>query len=708
MSAKTDQQQQSSSSNALEKMSTGDKELDSLLELYLEYEKRDEHKQHIEGLLKERDMGMLQKLIKNRLNFGTAGIRGAMGPGYSQMNDLVIIQTSQGLVSYLLEYDREICLKSGVIIGNDARHNSSRFARLAALAFLQKDIPVYFCDYIVPTPMVAFGLKYFRNIAGIVVTASHNPKTDNGYKVYWFNGAQILAPHDKEIQRHILKPENQRPWSLAWQEELLKLNHSPTTPSNQSSSSPSTPPQIPKEWSQKFFRVYKDLSMNYFDYIESLCNETSRGINSNSNICITYTTMHGVGHNFLSRALEIVGFTDTFPVDLQKKPDPEFPTVKFPNPEEAGALDLAFETAKHANSNLILAVDPDADRCAAALYDPKTGNKRVLNGNEIGSLLGWWLWHCHSNDYLKRTPDAMLKEAPEGEDEEAKQQRLQAAVDAATASGVDNSIKAEPADCYMISTAVSSKFLDSMAKIEGFKFIETLTGFKYMGNIADKLIQEQGKRVLFAYEEAIGYMVDSRILDKDGISAAIQLAQCAAYINEAYDKRTLEQQIDWLHAMYGYHYNLNSYYICTDSQKIKEIFHNIQSNYPKQFGRKFKVTRIRDLNNDYDSGTEDKKCTLPTSSSSFMVTFFINENITMTMRTSGTEPKIKYYSEIIRKLPLLGQSIDNLDSDDIHILYGAEQNEAKKGARNELTELVQLVIDQCLKPSFYNLEPASA
>lgn len=665
---------------------TDDANLNVLIKKYLTYEKIDEFRQSIENLLKNNEIEEVTKLIGKRLTFGTAGIRGSMGAGFSRMNDLVIIQTSQGMASYLLSLDSKVVRERGVIIGHDARHNSSRFARLAALAFLQKGIPVYFCEHIIPTPLVAFGVTHYNCYAGIVVTASHNPREDNGYKVYWSNGAQILSPHDKYIQESITSEENQEPWPLAWKHEYLSTESVGNS-------------QLPSGWDGLISRVYGDLSKSYFGYIASLVSDR-REQNQTGGICITYTAMHGVGHTFLSRAFDIAGFEEIFPVELQKKPDPEFSTVKFPNPEEAGALDLAFETAKHANSNLILANDPDSDRCAAAVFDHKTNYRRILTGNELGALLGWWIWHCYSNT---NTCKALFNELTIKDDTNPTPS-IPNQVETDTEMSVIKRKRKEPSNCYMISTAVSSKFLQSMARVEGFQFVETLTGFKYMGNVANDLIKNQDKCVLFAYEEAIGYMVDSSILDKDGISAAVQVAQCAAYLSSNYE-RTLEEQLDHLYTIYGYHFNLNSYFKCSDPVTIQKIFHDLQANYPSSFSddlnRRFEVTRVRDLNNGYDSGESNNKATLPSSSSSFMITFFIDDDITFTMRTSGTEPKIKYYSEIVAKLP---EGKLNEDSE-THL---ENLKVAKEAAKERLRLLVDIALEECLKPEEYKLEPADS
>uniref|UniRef100_A0A6G1SNY6 Phosphoglucomutase-2 n=2 Tax=Aceria tosichella TaxID=561515 RepID=A0A6G1SNY6_9ACAR len=673
---------------------------------YIKFERNDDYRELVKKLVADNNDAELKRLFGHRLTFGTAGIRGCMGPGYGQMNDLVIIQTSQGLVSYLIEtHGHQKCKERGVIIGHDARHNSDRFARLAALAFLNKSIPVFYCEHIIPTPLVAYGVNLFNCLCGVMVTASHNPKQDNGYKVYWSNGAQILSPHDKNIQRHIEEPENQEPWTGAWRHECLATSSSlyqpPSSPTDRSLSASKLGggAGIPKEFEPLFKPIHGPLSKSYFGYIQRIVGD-QRIQNQSASISITYTAMHGVGHTFLTRALDLAGFDEIFPVEAQKKPDPEFSTVKFPNPEEAGALDCAFQTASHANSTLILANDPDADRCAAALYDPNTQAKRVLTGNEIGALLGWWSWFCYKRTLDSGPPAAssspfLFNEEPQ----DLIKQQSSGSTSGGFHSFGQKPLK-EPKDCYMLSTAVSSRFLHSMARVEGFKFIETLTGFKYMGNTAHDLIHNRDKLVLFAYEEAIGYMVNSEILDKDGISAAVQVAQCAAHLKNV-ENRTLESHLDWLYQHYGYHYSINSYFICNEPRTIRAIFHDIQSDYPKSFtsaeqpSKEFKVTRIRDLNNGFDNGSPNNKASLPVSGGSFMVTFFVGEEIQFTIRTSGTEPKIKYYSEIVSKLP------------DASSVTSEAMQLAKAGIQAKLKCFLDAAIERCLKPSYYDLDAAA-
>ena len=459
------------------------------------------------------------------MDFGTAGLRGRMGAGYAFMNDLVIIQTSQGLAKYLLEIDNT-CKDKGVIIGFDGRHNSFRFAQLTANAFLSLGIKVYLFSAVVPTPFVAFAIKTLSATAGVMVTASHNPKDDNGYKVYFSNGAQITSPHDKNIQKHIL--DNLKPQKNVW------VNN----PRNDN----------------KCIDPLDVISNNYFSIIESKVFD-KKAIEE-SNLRITYTPLHGVGHNYLTEGLRVCGFKNYFPVESQMKPDPEFPTVVFPNPEEGkGVLvlklksnkcacsivvclkDESFKTATATKSNIIIANDPDSDRCAVAEYQCQESKWRVFTGNEIGALLGWWQWFKHKSQ--------------------------------------SNSTPAK--DVYMISSTVSSKILQSMSKTEGFNWLETLTGFKWMGNKAHELIVkviERGKTVLFAYEEAIGFMCGTTVLDKDGISAGLEALQLAVYL-EVKQKTNLAKHLDQIYGTYGYHFSWNSYYICYEQNVIKSIFNRL-------------------------------------------------------------------------------------------------------------------------------------
>lgn len=325
-------------------------------------------------------------------------------------------------------------------------------------------------------------------------------------------------------------------------------------------------------------------------------------------------------------------------------PDPEFPTVKYPNPEEGkGALTLSFQTADANDSKVILANDPDADRLALA---EKTGDEWVIfSGNETGALLGWWSWFAFKQKY----PDIPAS------------------------------------DCYMFSSTVSSKILETMASTEGFRFEETLTGFKWMGNRADTLLKE-GKTVLFAFEEAIGFMCGSSVLDKDGVSAAAVCAEMATYVYS--QGLTLGQQLEAIYQKYGYHISSNSYYICHDPPTICKMFDEIRNfndtgKYSECCG-KYRIKYIRDLTTGFDNSRADNKPVLPVSKSSQMITFTFENGCVATLRTSGTEPKIKYYTE---HRPDPKQGLD------------------KAGARQELEEMVSCIKRFFFQPEKFGLKP---
>ncbi|MBN3310223.1 PGM2 protein, partial [Amia calva] len=538
----------------------------------------------VRQLASQGDVEELQACFGSRMEFGTAGLRSAMGAGVSRMNDLTIIQTTQGFCSYLEKSFPDL-KDRGVVIGFDARAHppsggsSKRFAHLAATVLISRGVPVYLFSDITPTPFVPYTVSHLNLCGGIMVTASHNPKQDNGYKVYWDNGAQIISPHDKGIAVAI--EENLEPWPEAWDETLIKNSPLLKDP-------------------------YEDINKDYFKDVQKHC--FHRDINKDSTVKFVHTSVHGVGHKFVQLAFKAFDLNPPFAVAEQKDPDPEFSTVIYPNPEEGeGVLTLSFALAEKEGATVVLANDPDADRLAAA-EKQKSGEWRVFSGNELGALLGWWIFRC----WKEQNSDA-------------------------------SALK----DVYMLASTVSSKILRAIALKEGFHFEETLTGFKWMGNRAKQLL-DQGKTVLFAFEEAIGYMCSPTVLDKDGVSAAAILAELTSYL--ATKKLILSQQLKTIYEEYGYHITKASYFICHDAETIKKLFEKLRNyegkdTYPKSCGD-FKVSGVRDLTTGYDDSQTDKKAVLPTSKSSQMITFTFSNGGVATMRTSGTEPKIKYYAEL--------------------------------------------------------------
>uniref|UniRef100_A0A8C4IWL6 Phosphoglucomutase 2 n=1 Tax=Dicentrarchus labrax TaxID=13489 RepID=A0A8C4IWL6_DICLA len=548
----------------------------------------------VRDMVKEGAVEALKKCFSSRMEFGTAGLRAAMGPGISCMNDLTIIQTTQGFCRYLEENFGNL-KERGVVIGYDARAHppsggsSKRFSSLAAAVFISRGVPVHLFSDITPTPFV----------------------------VYWENGAQIVSPHDKGIATAI--EENLEPWPESWNiEEALK--------------------------SPLLKDPYQDIHAQYFKAIQKHCHH--RDINKSSEVKIVHTSVHGVGHAFVQSAFKAFDLHPPYAVEEQKDPDPEFPTVKYPNPEEGeGVLTLSFALAEREGAAFVLANDPDADRLAIA-EKQQSGQWRVFSGNELGALLGWWMFRCW------------------------KQQ---------------NSDKDAVKSLYMLSSTVSSKILRAIALKEGFHFEETLTGFKWMGNRARDLL-DQGKTVLFAFEEAIGYMCSPSVLDKDGVSAAAIAGEMISYL--ATKKTILSQQLTAIYDEYGYHISKNSYFICHDQDVIRSLFERLRNysgqkdSYPTECGR-FSISAVRDLTTGYDSNQPNNKAVLPTSSSSQMITFTFSNGGVATMRTSGTEPKIKYYTE----------------------LCAAPGNSDVTQLKKELDDLVDAIVENFFEPEKNKLQP---
>ncbi|RIB19197.1 hypothetical protein C2G38_2036248 [Gigaspora rosea] len=582
----------------------------SLVEEWLRLDKNPITRAEIEKLYAEGNIDELEKRLRNRISFGTAGLRSSMEAGFSRMNDLTVIQASQGLCMYLLDTIPNAIVK-GVVIGYDHRHNSETFARLSAAAFLSKGFKVYFYRKLVHTPLVPYGVKKLKAACGIMITASHNPKQDNGYKVYWENACQIIPPQDDGIRDAI--SNNLEPW--VWDPNFVDNN-------------------------ELCIDNINEISVAYFEELKAL--SCHREDNAASNLKFVYTALHGVGTPAAKRIFETFSLKSPIHTKEQADPDPDFSTVTFPNPEEGkGTLALAMKTADEVGARVIFANDPDADRFSVS-EKQKNDKWTIFSGNQIGVML---------------------------------------------ASIVLNNYKAsgKPLEkLAMLSTTVSSRMLAKIAKIEGFYFEETLTGFKWLGNAAIDL-EKKGYEVLFAYEEAIGFMIGDVVRDKDGINALGTFAELVVQL----DKRgmNISEYLDELFKKYGYFVTENSYFICHSLPTINKIFDKIrygENPYPYKYKLSYpttlanhKINYIRDLTIGYDTSTIDNRPTLPVTDSSQMITFGLENGCIGTLRTSGTEPKIKYYIE----------------------LSGSDKEKVTK----ELSNIVKGVADELLEPEKYGL-----
>jgi phosphomannomutase len=480
------------------------------------------------------------------LEFGTAGLRGAMGAGPNRMNRSIVIRAAAGLTAYLQESSPEPL----VVIGFDARHSSDVFARDTAAVVVAAGGRAMVLPRPLPTPVLAFAIRHCGASAGVMVTASHNPAQDNGYKVYLGDGIQIVPPSDARIAAHIA------------QVDLV-----------------AEVPRADSGWTT----MNDDVLEAYLEAATAVvAPDSPRGLS------VVHTALHGVGSAVVVAAFARAGFGAPVLVASQSEPDPEFPTVSFPNPEEPGAIDAALTLAARVHPDIVLANDPDADRCAVAVPDPATVTDdvvsmdrtawRMLHGDEVGSLLGAHI--------LSR--------------------------------GVG-------ADAVFANSIVSSRLLAAMAADAGIRHEETLTGFKWIARVS-------GLR--YGYEEAIGYCVDpDQVRDKDGISAALMLAEMAAGLRA--QGRTLLDVLDDLSVRHGVHATDAFAVRVSDTGVIDALMSRLRKRPPTELGA-VPVTRIDDL----AQGSDE----LPPTDG---LRYFLDDHSRVIVRPSGTEPKLKVYLEAI-------------------------------------------------------------
>ncbi|CAB9529585.1 Glucose 1,6-bisphosphate synthase [Seminavis robusta] len=541
-----------------------------------------------------------------RIGFGTAGLRSTMTPGPMGMNDLVVVQAAQGIAKYVLQQNQvKEGEKLGAVIGYDHREqnalelSSLSFALLTALVFEQAGLDTVLLDGFVATPLVPFTLSKRKAVVGIMITASHNPKNDAGYKVYWNNGCQIRAPVDKGIAEAIL--ENLTPWvDYGALLKARKERHSEEPCLGLSS------PDTTKEMISAYFETIKSCGLvtGQASLLSQFKDDAWKPPS------IAYTAMHGVGLPFAVRSYETFGFPPFQAVPSQMNPDPSFPTVPFPNPEEKGALDISKAFAEEHGCDVIIGNDPDADRLAVAERDRKTGKWTVFTGDQIGSMLGCWLYEQVGKPSGKRVS--------------------------------------------MCASTVSSKMLAEIARVEGFYFEDTLTGFKWIGSRAEELNRE-GYFALFGYEEAIGFSCGNVVFDKDGISG---LGVFTELTYNVYQKgMSLAQHMQSLYDKYGEFCSNNGPQCCAKDHGHYDLQWAIQLDTVGPY----KVDSTRYLGEPaYDSTTDNKLPRLATSKSSPMITLRFTNGCVAQFRASGTEPKFKYYIEMKGQV---GASRENVEAE---------------------------------------------
>ena len=529
------------------------------------------------------DSEIKDRFYKN-LEFGTAGLRGIIGAGTNRMNKYTVTQATQGLANYIKKVGGE---NRGVAIAYDSRNMSIEFSKWTALCLNANGIKTYRFESLRPTPELSFAVRYLNCIAGIVITASHNPAEYNGYKVYWEDGAQIVSPVDKEIMNEV---KNVTDFS-----EIKDMNINEATEKGLYN-------EIGKDIDDAYISELKKLVLNE-EIIKKVQNQ----------IKIVYTPLHGTGNLPVQRILKEIGFENVYVVSEQEKPNGNFPTVTYPNPEDKKAFELALKLAKEVDADIVLATDPDADRLGIYAKDTKSGEYMPFTGNMSGLLIAEY-------ELSQKKEKGIL-----------------------------------PKNGALIKTIVSSDMADAITEEYGIKLIEVLTGFKYIGEQIKIFEETKEYEYLFGYEESYGCLVGTHARDKDAIVAVMALCEVAAYYKDK--NLTLWDQMINIYEKYGYYREGQTAITMKGidgAEKIKQILEKLRANPPKKIGI-YDVIEYRD----YKTGIVENyknnkkgKTNLPTSN---VLYYKLNDGAWCCVRPSGTEPKIKFY------IGVKGNSLEDSD-----------------------------------------------
>ena len=519
------------------------------------------------------------------LEFGTAGLRGVIGAGMNRMNIYTVRKATQGLANYIKKVGKEA---QGVAIAFDSRRMSPEFADEAALCLAANGIKAYVFESLRPTPELSYAVRKLGCTAGINITASHNPPEYNGYKVYWEDGAQITPPHDKGIMDEVKAVTDFATVKTMEKEEAKKAGLYEV---------------IGAAIDDAYIAELKKLVVHQ-DAIDQV----------KDTLKIVYTPLHGTGNIPVRRVLKELGFQNVYVVPEQEKPDGEFPTVSYPNPEAEEAFVLGLAMAKKLDADLVLATDPDADRLGVYVKDSKTGEYHSLTGNMSGCLIG---------DYV---------------------------------IGQRKEREGLPKDGAFIKSIVSTNMADAIAKYYGIQLVEVLTGFKFIGQ---KMLEFETKGTgtyLFGMEESYGCLTGTYARDKDAVVASMTLCEAAAYY-KTQGKTLWDAMID-MYEKYGY-YKDDVKAITLKGieglEKIQTILETLRADAPKEIGG-YKVLKVRDYKKDTITDLADGKVTPTGLPASNVLYYELEDDAWVCVRPSGTEPKVKFYYGI------KGTSLEDADA----------------------------------------------
>lgn len=516
--------------------------------------------------MQNEDPEALSDAFYRTLEFGTGGLRGILGVGTNRMNKYTVGFATQGLANYLIKVVKQ---NIKVAISFDSRNYSPEFANIAANILSSNNIQVYLFDSLRPTPELSFAVRHLQCSAGIMITASHNPKEYNGYKVYWNDGGQLVPPHDKNVIAEVNKIHDVNQVKWEGNKELVRI--------------------IGKDIDKVYLTMVKRLTLN------------PETVSEGRNLNIVYTPLHGTGVSIVPQALSDYGFKNVHIVEQQAVTDGNFPTVKSPNPEEHAALELAIQKAKEVKADIVLATDPDADRVGIAVRNGK-GEYQLFNGNQTATLLFHYV--------LSQTNINQLEN-----------------------------------NFFVVKTIVTTDLIDKIACDYNVQCFNVLTGFKYIAEIIRR--NEGKKQFLVGGEESYGYLVGDFVRDKDAVSACCMIAEMATYYKTVY-KRTLIEQLEVLYRQYEY-YKEDMVSITelgeTGMQAIQNRMKEFRENPPAELAGQ-KLTKIHDyqmqLTHNIAAKTTDR-IELPVSN---VLQFITSDGSKVTVRPSGTEPKIKFYFSV--------------------------------------------------------------
>lgn len=548
------------------------KQIRKKAEQWLDNRYDEETREEVRRML-DRDEDALVEAFYKDLEFGTGGMRGIMGAGTNRMNIYTVGMSTQGLANYLIKQFGGQKDPIRVAIAHDSRNNSKLFARTAAEIFAANNIRVYLFDDLRPTPELSFAIRHFKCQSGVVVTASHNPREYNGYKVYWEDGAQVIEPHDRNIIEEVQRIRDISEVKTGGPVKHIHI--------------------IGREVDNAYISRVKELSLD------------PAVIKRNHDLRIVYTPLHGSGVKLVPMALRKFGFTCIFNVPEQDIPDGNFPTVRSPNPEEQSALEMAVRRASEVNGELVMATDPDTDRLGVAIKD-QHGDYLLLNGNQTATLLTWYL-------LMKWSEKGLLK-----------------------------------GNEYIVKTIVTTELLTEIADKYGVKHYDVLTGFKF---IADIILNMEGKqKYIGGGEESYGYLAGDFVRDKDAVSACALMAECAAWARDR--GKTLFDVLLDIYTEYGLYKEVQiSLYKegKTGSEEIQKMMERFRTSPPESINNS-NVMLVHDYlsSKTYDLISHLKyDIRLPKSN---VLQFILHDNTKISIRPSGTEPKIKFYIGVKEKM----------------------------------------------------------